>query len=200
MTDDRRSAPAALRNRDPILGVLREILPARGLVLEIASGTGEHVIHFARGLPHLTFQPSDADADARASIAAWIAESGLANLRPPLALDAASPPWPIAAADAIVCINMIHIAPWRATEGLFDGAARVLPSGAPLYLYGPYRRRDVPTAPSNEQFDESLRARDAAWGLRLLDDVVARAAHAGFALDRVVEMPANNLSVAFRKD
>jgi len=199
MTDDRRSAPAALRNRDPILAVLREILPASGLVLEIASGTGEHVIHFARHLPQLTFQPSDPDEGARTSVAAWIADSGLKNIRPPLALDAASPPWPIAQADAIICINMIHISPWRTTEGLFDGAASVLPRGAPLYLYGPYRRRDVPTVPSNEAFDESLRSRDPAWGLRLLEDVAARARLAGFALDRVVEMPANNLSVVFRR-
>jgi len=199
MTDDRRSAPAALRNRDPILDVLREILPDRGLVLEIASGSGEHVIHFARHLPQLTFQPSDPDEGARASVAAWIADSGLGNIRAPIALDAAAPPWPIMQADAIICINMIHISPWRATEGLFDGAAAVLPAGAPLYLYGPYRRRDVPTAPSNEAFDESLRTRDPAWGLRLLEDVAARAARSGFALERVVEMPANNLSVVFRK-
>ena len=200
MTDDRRSAPAALRNRDPILAVLREVLPAHGLVLEIASGTGEHVVHFARHLPNLVFQPSDPDAGARASVTAWIAESGLANVRAPLMLDAASPPWPVTAADAIVCINMIHISPWRSTEGLFAGAAAVLPAGAPLALYGPYRRHDVPTAPSNEEFDISLRARDPAWGLRQLDDVAALAEQSGFALDRVVEMPANNLTVVFRKD
>jgi cyclopropane fatty-acyl-phospholipid synthase-like methyltransferase len=200
MTDDRRSAPAALRNRDPILAVLREVLPAHGLVLEIASGTGEHVVHFARHLPNLVFQPSDPDAGARASVTAWIAESGLANVRAPLMLDAASPPWPVTAADAIVCINMIHISPWRSTEGLFAGAAAVLPAGAPLALYGPYRRHGVPTAPSNEEFDISLRARDPAWGLRQLDDVAALAEQSGFALDRVVEMPANNLTVVFRKD
>ncbi len=199
MTDHRRSAPAALRNRDPILAVLREILPARGLVLEIASGTGEHVVHFARHLPQLTFQPSDPDEGARASVAAWIEGSGLDNIRAPIALDAASPPWPLPQADAIICINMIHISPWRATEGLLDGAALVLPSGAPLYLYGPYRRRDAPTAPSNEAFDASLRGRDPAWGLRLLEDVAARAAQAGFALERAVEMPASNLSVVFRR-
>jgi hypothetical protein len=200
MTDDRRSASAALRNRDPILAVLREVLPARGVVLEIASGTGEHVIHFAGHLPELTFQPSDPDADARASVAGWIAASGLANIRPPIALDASTTPWPAAAADALVCINMIHISPWRSTEGLFAGAAAVLPPGAPLCLYGPYRRRDVPTAPSNEAFDDSLRRRDPAWGLRLLEDVAALAEKSGFTLDRVVEMPANNLSVVFRKN
>ena len=200
MTDDRRSAPAALRNRDPILAVLREVLPAHGRVLEIASGTGEHVVHFARHLPNLVFQPSDPDAGARASVTAWIAESGLANVRAPLMLDAASPPWPVTAADAIVCINMIHISPWRSTEGLFAGAASVLPAGAPPALYGPYRRHGVPTAPSNEEFDASLRARDPAWGLRQLEDVAAHAEQSGFALDRVVEMPANNLTVVFRKD
>jgi hypothetical protein len=200
MTDDRRSAPAALRNRDPILAVLREVLPARGVVLEIASGSGEHVIHFAGHLPELTFQPSDPDAEARASVAGWVAASGLANIRPPIALDAATTLWPVTAADAIVCINMIHISPWRSTEGLFAGAAAVLPPGAPLCLYGPYRRRDVPTAPSNETFDDSLRRRDPAWGLRLLEDVAALAGKSGFTLDRVVEMPANNLSVVFRKD
>ncbi|MDR3468204.1 MAG: DUF938 domain-containing protein [Xanthobacteraceae bacterium] len=199
MTDDRRSAPAALRNRDPILAVLREVLPAHGLVLEIASGTGEHVVHFARHLPGLAFQPSDPDAGARESIQAWITESGLGNVRAPIALDAAAPPWPVTAADAMVCINMIHISPWRSTEGLFAGAAAVLPAGAPLVLYGPYRRHDVPTAPSNEEFDASLRARDPAWGLRQLDDVAALAEQSGFALDRVVEMPANNLTVVFRE-
>ncbi len=199
MTPDRRSAPAALRNRDPILAVLREVLPARGLVLEIASGTGEHVIHFARHLPDLSFQPSDPDAGARASIKAWIADSGLHNISLPIALDAASLPWPVKAADAIICINMIHISPWRSTEGLLAGAAAALAAGAPLYLYGPYRRGGVTTAPSNEEFDISLRGRDPAWGLRLLEDVAALAEQSGFALDRVVEMPANNLSVVFRK-
>lgn len=199
MTDDRRSAPAALRNRDPILDVLRAELPPRCLVLEIASGTGEHVIHFARHLPDLTFQPSDPDDDARQSIAGWIADSGLANIRPPLALDAAATPWPLDRADAIVCINMIHISPWRSTEGLFAGAATLLDTGGPLCLYGPYRRRGVPTVASNEDFDGSLRSRNPEWGLRLLEDVAELAARHGFTLARVVEMPANNLSVVFRR-
>ncbi len=199
MTDHRQHAPAAARNRDPILTVLREVLPRTGTVLEIASGSGEHILHFAQGLPDLTFQPSDPSPEARQSIAAWAAESGLANLRPPLALDAASPPWPIAAADAVLCINMIHISPWAATEGLMHGAAALLPPGAPLYLYGPYRRAGVPTAPSNEEFDRSLRERNPAWGLRELEAVTALAAAAGFAGPAVTEMPANNLSVVFRR-
>jgi hypothetical protein len=199
MTDDRKSAPAALRNRDAILGVLRDVLPPRGLVLEIASGTGEHAVHFARHFPGLAFQPTDPDEGARRSIAGWIAESGLSNLRQPIAFDAAAATWPIAAVDAIICINMIHISPWPATLGLLKGAAASLPAGGPLYLYGPYRRRGVPTVPSNEAFDESLRSRDPSWGLRLLEDVVARADECGLVLDRIVEMPANNLSVVLRK-
>ena len=199
MTDVRRSAPAALRNRDPILAVLREVLPAHGLVLEIASGTGEHAVHFATHLPNLTFQPSDPDEGARQSIAAWIAENGVGNMRSPILLDAAAASWPVASADAVICINMVHISPWRATEGLMRGAASLLPSGGPLYLYGPYRRAGVPTAPSNEGFDASLKSRDPAWGLRNLEDVVALAASRGLAFERIVEMPANNLSVVFRK-
>lgn len=196
MQSTARHAPATARNRDPILAVLRDILPASGLILEIASGTGEHVRHFAESLPDLDWQPSDPDTDALASIVAWT--EGLPNIRAPLRLDASAPDWPVKRADAILCINMVHISPWSATEGLFAGAARLLASGAPLYLYGPYRRAEVPTAPSNEAFDESLKARNPEWGLRRLEDVVALAERTGFGLDRVMEMPANNLSVAFR--
>jgi SAM-dependent methyltransferase len=199
MDDLRKSAPHVARNRDPILVVLREVLPPQGLVLEIASGSGEHAIHFAQALPGLTFQPTDPDDRARQSVAGWIEDSGLTNIRAPIVLDASSSPWPVAAADAIICINMIHISPWRATEGLLKGAAAVLPPGGPLYLYGPYRRRDIPTAPSNEDFDASLRGRNPAWGLRVLEDVVELAGQSGLALDRIVEMPANNLSVVLRK-
>src|ERR1700716_4365909 len=142
------TAPAAARNRDPILAVLRDILPAAGTVLEIASGTGEHAVHFAAALPHLAWQPTDPDAQARRSIAAHAAAAGPPNLLPPLELDAAAPVWPVTRADALVSINMIHISPWRATQGLMAGAARVLPAGAPLYLYGPYRRHGLHTAPS----------------------------------------------------
>ena len=199
MTDDRLYYPATQRNRDAILDVLRDALPPAGLVLEIASGSGEHVMHFAQALPGLTFQPSDPDADALRSIAAWAAERRLANIRPPVMLDASSDHWPVTQADAILCINMIHISPWPATLGLLRGAARVLPAGAPLYLYGPYVQSGVITAPSNEAFDASLKARNPEWGLRQLDDVAAAAHDAGFSAPTVTPMPANNLSVVFRR-
>ena len=195
----RQFAPSAQRNRDPILAVLRETLPAKGLVLEIASGSGEHAMHFAAALPGLSFQPSDPNAEARASIDAWAKEAALPNLLPALALDASTPGWPLARADAVICINMIHISPWAATQGLIAEAARLLPPGGPLYLYGPYRQSGVPLAPSNAAFDESLRGRDPRWGLRELDTVAALAAAAGFGPPKVTAMPANNLSVVFRK-
>lgn len=195
----RQFAPSAQRNRDPILAVLRETLPAKGLVLEIASGSGEHAMHFAAALPGLSFQPSDPNAEARASIDAWAKEATLPNLLPALALDASTPGWPLARADAVICINMIHISPWAATQGLIAEAARLLPPGGPLYLYGPYRQSGVPLAPSNAAFDESLRGRDPRWGLRELDTVAALAAAAGFGPPEVTAMPANNLSVVFRK-
>lgn len=197
--DPRRQAPAVARNRDPILAVLREVLPPSGLVLEVASGTGEHAVHFAQGLPDLIWQPSDPDREARASIAAWSAATRPDNLRAPLELDAAATHWPVEAADALVCINMIHISPWEATLGLMVGAGRLLPSGAPLVLYGPYRREGHPLEASNAAFDESLKARDPRWGLRLLEEVAAVADSQGLSLDRVIEMPANNLTVVFKK-
>jgi SAM-dependent methyltransferase len=194
----KQHAPAAERNRDPILAVLRRVLPARpgALVLEVASGSGQHALHFAAALPHLRWQPSDQDPVARDSVAAWRAEAGLDNLLPPLFLDVRGP-WPVAAADAIFCANMIHISPWACTLALLSGAAAVLPPGSPLVLYGPYRRGGAHTAPSNAAFDASLRARDPAWGVRDLEEVVAQAR--GFALDEVVEMPANNLTVVLRR-
>lgn len=192
-----RHAPATARNRDAILDVLRTILPKSGTVLEVASGTGEHVRHFAEALPQLDWQPSDPDPDALASIAAWT--EGAANIRAPLPIDASAADWPIARADAILCINMIHISPWAATEGLFAGAARLLSPGAPLYLYGPYRRSGIPTAPSNEAFDASLKMRDSEWGLRDLDGIVALGDRNGLAFETLVEMPANNLSLVFRR-
>lgn len=197
--DPRRFAPAAARNRDPILDAIRGHLPAAGLVLEVASGSGEHAIHFAAALPGLAFQPSDPDAAARASIDAWVAASGLPNIRPALAIDAAAPGWPLLAADAVVCINMIHIAPWAAAEGLMRGAAAILPPGAPLILYGPYRRGGAHTAPSNAAFDADLRGRNPAWGVRDLEAVAALAAAQGFGPPTVIEMPANNLTVVFRR-
>ncbi|MBB5687077.1 DUF938 domain-containing protein [Sphingobium boeckii] len=196
----KKYAPATLRNRDAIVDVLRGILPETGLVLEIASGSGEHIVHFAHAFPKLDWQPSDPDAEARRSIAAWTAESGLAHIRPPIDLDAAAPDWPIARADAILCINMIHISPWAATEGLIAGAARLLSPGGVLYLYGPFIRAGVETAESNLAFDVSLKSRDAEWGIRALEDVTMLAAGQGLRLDQVEEMAANNLSVAFRRE
>lgn len=196
---DRRHSPSAARNRDPILEVLRRVLPPAGTVLEIASGTGEHAVHFAAALPGLTWQPTDADAESLRSIAAWRDEAALPNLLPPVALDVTSPRWPIERADALVCINMIHISPWEATLALFAGAVRLLPGDAPLMLYGPFRRAGEPAVPSNEDFDASLRRRNVAWGIRDLDDVTVAAEASGFGLSDVVGMPANNLSVIFRR-
>jgi len=192
-------APAVARNRDPILAVLRRVLPERGLVLEIASGSGEHAIYFAAALPHLTWQPSDPDPEARESIAAYRAATALPNVLPALALDAAASHWPVMHIDAIVSINMIHIAPWAAAEGLMAGAERQLPAGRVLFLYGPFRERGQHTAPSNAAFDESLRARNREWGVRDLDEVAALASRHGLALEERVAMPANNLSVVFRR-
>ena len=196
---ERRHAPATLRNRDVIADVLADVLPASGTVLEVASGTGEHVVHFAQRFPALTWQPTDYAEVALPSIAAWVAEAGVANVRPPVRLDASASDWPVDQADAILCINMIHISPWAATEGLLAGAGRLLASGAPLYLYGPFLRADVPTAPSNLEFDRSLKDRDPDWGLRDLADVAALADGSGLMLDQRIEMPANNMSVIFRK-
>jgi SAM-dependent methyltransferase len=199
MTDSLPHAPATARNRDPILAVLRRVLPAAGTVLDIASGTGEHAAYFAPRFPALVWQPSDRDPANLPAIAGWAAASGAANLRPPLALDVGQDDWGIDAAAAILCINMIHIAPWPAAEALMAGAARRLPPGAPLYLYGPYKRDGAHTAPSNAAFDADLRRRDPAWGVRDLDDVTRLAALSGLELDEVVAMPANNLSVIFRR-
>jgi hypothetical protein len=199
MSDARHFAPATQRNRDPILQVLQSFLPEMGVVLEVASGTGEHAVHFARYMPLLIWQPSDPDASSRASIDAWAAGAGRPNLRAAIDLNAAAPTWPVTKADAIVCINMIHISPWASAEGLMAGAERLLAKGAPLFLYGPYRRQGVPTAPSNEAFDENLRSRDRRWGLRDLETVVALANAHGLELEKVIEMPANNLAVIFRK-
>ncbi|TLG79177.1 DUF938 domain-containing protein [Methylocystis sp. B8] len=199
MNDKRIFAPSTARNREPILGVLRNVLPAKGLTLEIASGAGEHVTFFAANFTQLTFCPSDPSPEARESISAWIAASGVANAPAPLALDVEESPWPISAADAIICINMTHISPWSATEALFAGAGRTLPARAPLYLYGPYRRGGAHSAPSNAEFDASLRARNAAWGVRDIEDVAACAREKGFGEPQIVDMPANNLSVIFRR-
>jgi len=199
MSHDRQYAPATLRNRDFILDVLRDVLPKTGLILEIASGSGEHVVHFARNLPSLVFQPSDPDQDALLSVAGWANATGVTNVRAPIALDASNPVWPIASADGILCINMIHISPWDATLGLIKGAAAILPQGSPLYLYGPYIRAGFATAPSNQAFDQNLRDRNPNWGLRDLEAVAALAQSVGFSGPVITEMPANNLSVVFRR-
>ncbi|MFP5456786.1 MAG: DUF938 domain-containing protein [Alphaproteobacteria bacterium] len=198
MTDARRHAPATERNREPIADILRTVLPEQGTVLEIASGTGEHVIHFARAFPALSWQPSDPDPAAIASIRAWAETARLPNLRPPLTIDAASDGWPIERADAILCINMVHISPWEATVGLMTNAAKLLPPGGPLILYGPYLQQGVETAPSNLAFDESLKQRDSRWGLRQLENVVTLAESVGLRLEAVHAMPANNLIVVLR--
>ena len=199
-TDPRRYAPSAARNREPIAGILRRYLPETGVALEIASGSGEHILHFATGAsPGLMFQPSDPDAEARASIDAWVAATGVSNVRPALALDAASDTWPINHADMVVCINMIHIAPWAATLGLMRGAGQVLPPGGHLVLYGPYRQGGRHTAPSNEAFDQDLRTRNPAWGVRDLEEVVAVAEGNGLGQPDVHPMPANNLLLAFAR-
>jgi SAM-dependent methyltransferase len=198
-TGGARSAPAAARNRDPILAVLRRVMPATGTALEIASGTGEHAVHFAAALPGLTWQPTDPDGDALASIAAWRERANLPNLLPPLRLDVMASPWPVERADAMVCINMIHIAPWRAAEALVAGAARVLAPGGLLFLYGPYKEGSRHTAPTNAAFDADLRARNPEWGVRDLDEVCAMAAEQGLAFEERVAMPANNLSVIVRR-
>ena len=188
----KRQAPAAARNVGPIGDVLAEWLPGSGLVLEIASGTGEHALAFARRFPHLDWQPTDPDPEALASIAAWQAE-GPANLRPPLHLDVCAGDWPVGSAAAILCVNMVHIAPWTAALGLLDGAERCLGAGAPLMLYGPWKQADVPTSPSNQAFDISLRDRDPEWGLRLVEDFAAEARLRGFRLVERRPMPSNNL-------
>lgn len=195
----RRSAPAALRNRDLIAEVLREWLPQTGLVLEIASGTGEHALYFAERFPKLKWQPSDVHSDALASIAAWREEAALGNVREPLIIDAASAEWPIDGADAVLSINMVHISPWSAAVGLLSGAARLLRSGAPLIMYGPWLKADVPTAASNTEFDADLRRRNAAWGLRRVEDFAAAADQRGLTLSEMRAMPANNMMLLFRR-
>lgn len=219
----RRSAPAALRNREPIAEVLEDWLPASGLVLEIASGSGEHGAYFAERFRALEWQPSDIHPDALSSIAAWRDESGLPNLKAPIAIDAASSDWPIDRAqavlsikipsdscdgsevaensaffDAVLNLNMVHISPWNAALGLISGAARILKRGGALIVYGPWLQSGVETAPSNLAFDQQLRQRDAEWGLRRVEDFEAAASERGFRLEQTRAMPANNLMLLFR--
>lgn len=186
------SSPAAQRNREPIAAVLADWLPASGLVLEVASGSGEHAAHFARAFPQLEWQPSDPDPAALGSIEAWRADSGLANLREPVILDATAETWPVERAQAMLNINMIHISPWAAALGLLDGAAKALPLGGPLIVYGPWLVDGIETAPSNLAFDADLKRRNPAWGLRKVEDFAAEAKKRGLQLDDQQEMPANN--------
>ena len=201
--DAKRYAVATQRNREPILKVLQKVLPSEGNILEIASGTGEHAVFFASQLQGCQWYPSDRDSSLRDSIVAWSKECSTDNLHPPLDIDASSEPWSIETAaisiDAIVNINMIHIAPFSACEGLMAGAGRILPPGGILYLYGPYKREGKHISVSNEAFDKSLRDRDSRWGVRQLEDVIAVAQKANLTLQEVIAMPANNLSVIFRK-
>src|SRR5271165_2010537 len=188
-SDPRQYRPHVSRNRAPILDVLKRTLPAHGLVLEIASGSGEHAAYFAQNLPQLTFQPSDPDQTALASAAAHYDDAGLPNLLAPLHLDVTAPSWPVERADVVICCNMIHIAPWAACEGLIAGTARVLAPGGILYLYGPYKIGGAHTAPSNAAFDADLRSRNSEWGIRDLDDVAVLAKHHGLVLRETVTMP-----------
>lgn len=200
---ERRTSPATARNREPILAVLQRVLPPRARVLEIASGAGEHAVFFARAMPGVSWQPSDPDAGARESIAAWIAGEELANIAPPRAIDVRAPSWGVegeAPFDAIVAINMIHISPWEATLGLIVGAARALRTGGVLFTYGSYMRDGRHTAPSNEAFDASLKSRDPSWGVRDVADVERAASTQGLRLSEIVEMPANNLSLVFARE
>lgn len=194
----RRYSPATARNREPLLAALRPYLPPSGVVLEVASGSGEHAVFLGAALPELRWQPSDPDPTSRDSIAAWVEHEGLTNVAQPLALDATSWPWPLAHADAVLCANMIHIAPWEAAQGLLRGAAEVLPVGGPLLLYGPFVV-DGHAAPTNLAFDASLRDRDPRWGVRELRDVEREAQAHGLELVARVAMPANNLTVVLRR-
>ena len=197
MEDARRFAPASARNREPILDVLRRVVPHGARVLEIASGSGEHAVFLGAELDVASWQPSDPDPGARASIDAWRAFAHAERVLPAIELDVEKTPWPVANVDLVVCINMIHISPWSATEALVRGAAQALAPGGLLYTYGPYKRDGVHTAPSNEAFDASLRGRDPRWGVRDIDDIAREAERQGLELREIVTMPANNLSLVF---
>ena len=193
-------APAAERNRQPILDVLRRVLPPAGLVLEVASGTGQHTIFFSEHLPALHWQPTDASSEALRSIGEWVDEAARKNLLAPLELDVRSPQWPVTKADALLCINMIHISPWETTKALFQGASQLLAGGSPLVTYGPYRLHGEHTAPSNAAFDQSLRSRNARWGIRDIDELRELAGRTGLVLEERVSMPANNMILVWTRD
>lgn len=195
----KRYAPATARNSEPIAGVLAHELRERGLVLEVASGSGEHAVFMARRFPQIDWQPSDPDGEALGSIGEWVREAGLANLKQPVELDTRQAEWPLDDADAVVCINMVHISPWEATEALFAGSALLLSAGEPLILYGPFFERHVDPAPSNIAFDQSLRSRNMLWGLRDVSQLDELARQYGFEKTARYEMPANNLTLVFRR-
>lgn len=199
LTKTKHHAPAAERNKDPILGVLRELCSEPKFVLTIAEGSGQHVVHFAKHLPHITFQPTDMEPSALGSIAAYLEESGCQNIREPISLDASVEDWPVKHADGIYCINMIHISPWKATVGLFQAAAHILPTHGFLMTYGPYRFSGAFTAPSNQEFDASLKARNPEWGVRDVDDLTKLAKSVGMELRQTVSLPANNHCLVFGK-
>lgn len=199
LAGDRLVSPSAERNKGPVADVLRRVLPDQGLVLEVSSGTGQHVVHFARAMPHLRWQPTERDEANLRSIASWRATETLPNVLEPIRLDVVDQPWPVSSAAAVVCLNMIHIAPWAAAEALIRGAGATLATGGVLFLYGPFRRGGQHTAPSNEAFDRSLKARDPNWGVRDLEEVARFAARHGFDAPEIVAMPANNLSVVLRR-
>jgi hypothetical protein len=199
LPDSRIVSPSAERNKAPVAELLMRLLPDHGDVLEVSSGTGQHVLHFAQAMPHICWQPTERDADCLKSIAGWLAAASLPNVNAPIHLDVHDAIWPVDKVTAVVCLNMTHIAPPSATEALLRGAARVLSSEGMLFLYGPYRRQGRHTAPSNEAFDASLRARNPEWGVRNLEDVARLAASEGLELQEVYEMPANNIAVVFKK-
>jgi cyclopropane fatty-acyl-phospholipid synthase-like methyltransferase len=196
----KRSAPAALRNREPIADVLAMWLPEHGTVLEIASGSGEHVVYFAERFPEIEWQPSDVDEGALESIAAWLADMQLSNVRPPIRVDTRDSAWGVEQVAAVFSANKVHISPWASSLGLLDGAARILPSGGRLILYGPWTAEGVETAPSNLAFDADLKARNTEWGLRRVEDFAAEAKVRGLSLDATLAMPANNLMLLFVKE
>jgi hypothetical protein len=195
----RRSAPAALRNRGPIAEVLADWLPESGLVLEVASGTGEHAVYFAGRFPKLEWQPSDVNPDALESIRAWRAEAGFANIREPIVIDAAAPDWPLDRADAVLNINTVHISPWASALGLLEGSRHLLAPGAPLILYGPWLSDRIAPAPSNLAFDSDLRRRNEEWGLRRVEDFTREAEARDLRFIEQRPMPANNLMILLRK-
>lgn len=195
----KRIAPAAERNKEPILWALRRALPPQGTILEIASGTGQHAAFFAAHLPELTWQPTERSSEALRSIEAWVDDEARPNLLTPIALDVCAASWPVESADAVLCINMIHIAPWGTTEALFEGASRLLRAGAPLVTYGPYRLHGSHTAPSNQAFDESLRARDPRWGVRDVAELTELGDRTSFDFKERIEMPANNMTLVWTR-